>query len=129
MNNHYYSFFHTNNFFADKVPYTVEVDWVLRTLAAETKRNAIFVVAQDRALASFFVQKANMSAVGFFTYTPEKHSYSFLVPIFIDSFFMKTAMYSYMYSSWGSGNNMSLLNHFKFIVNYKLFKELKLVKN
>jgi len=26
MNNHYYSFFHTSNFFADKVPYTVEVD-------------------------------------------------------------------------------------------------------
>jgi len=127
LNSFYFNFFHTKNFFADKVPYTIDVDNILNNISAVTNRKTLYIVVQEKALASFFVQKVNLSAVGFFTYTPQKHSYSFLVPIFIENFYMKTAMYSYMFSCWQSGNTASLFKYYTFILNFNMYKKSILV--
>lgn len=122
LNNFYFNFFHIKDFFADKISYTVEVDKVLHIIAKKTNRKSLFIVVQEKALASFFVQKVNLGAIGFFTYSYQKHSYGFLVPVFIENFYLKTAMYSYIFIYWHMGKKLALLNYFYYILHYKLYK-------
>lgn len=97
LNKYYFNYFYRDNFFTTKVPYNLEVDHMMTHIAKESKKRDFYIVVQEKALASFFVQKVNSCAVGFFTYTPQKHSYNFLIPIFIENFFIKAAMYSYIF--------------------------------
>lgn len=122
LNKFYFNYFHKQHFFTDKIPYNVEVDTVMTRIAFEAKCRDFYIVVQEKALASFFVSKVNSCAVGFFTYTPQKHSYSFLVPIFIENFYMKTAMYGYIFNNWCGGKKLKFFNFYIYIFNFKMYK-------
>lgn len=126
LNKYYFNYFSKNkiNFFTSKIPYNLEVENVMTNIAAESNKRDFYIVVQEKALASFFVQKVNSCAVGFFTYTPQKHSYNFLVPIFIENFFIKAAMYSYVFCYWKGGKKLYLLHFYYFILNFKMYKFL-----
>lgn len=126
LNNFYYNFFHDSCFFTDKIPYNLNVDHIMTAISKETGGRDFYIVVQEKAIASFFVQKVNSCAVGFFTYTPQKHSYNFLVPIFIENFFMKTAMYGYIFIYWNGGKKLNLVNLCYYILNFKIYKQLSI---
>lgn len=113
------------NIFYKKVPYTFDIDLNLYKLAQVTKRKSIFIIVQETTLASYFTNRVNMFSIGFFSYSTLKHTHSFLVPIFIESFFMKLAMYSYIFSYIQHGYNLKLFIFFKYYINIKIFFLLK----